>query len=49
VLPLLLRLERAAKFILMALVGMAIGVLVGDSVMHLLPAAYGVHSHGVGV
>lgn len=36
--------KSVAKFVLMALVGMAIGVLCGDSIMDLLPEAFGVHS-----
>ena len=43
--PILMAFKSVAKFVLMALVGMAIGVLCGDSIMHLLPEAFGVHSH----
>ncbi|KNC76979.1 hypothetical protein SARC_10546 [Sphaeroforma arctica JP610] len=45
VIPLLLRAPKAAKWVLMFLVALAVGVLIGDSVMHLLPIALGVHFH----
>jgi hypothetical protein len=35
--------KQFSKFLLMGLVGMAIGVLVGDALMHLLPTVYGAH------
>lgn len=35
--------KQFSKFLLMGLVGMAIGMLVGDALMHLLPTVYGAH------
>jgi hypothetical protein len=43
--PLLRRSKIIADGVLKALVSLSVGVLVGDAMLHLLPEAYGVHSH----
>ncbi|KNC86273.1 hypothetical protein SARC_01595 [Sphaeroforma arctica JP610] len=45
VIPAVLKAPKTAKWVLMALVALAVGVLLGDAVLHLLPIALGVHVH----
>jgi zinc transporter ZupT len=44
--PLLRKSQCMATFILKAFVSLSVGVLIGDAVLHLIPEAFGAHSHG---
>ncbi|KAK3083701.1 hypothetical protein FSP39_001713, partial [Pinctada imbricata] len=46
ILPCAKRHEKAYKVVLAIFMGLAVGTLASDALLHLLPEAFGLHSHG---